>query len=297
MKKFFLLLSIFVIFSSCAEKKSITLCAWNLQAFFDGVEDGVEFRGFTKKSFYTERVYLERVKRLAKFIEHTDADIYAFEEMERSESLEDLARFLGKEKWKYAAFSRSASSPFGCALLSRFPIENAREHAFDFRSDKKIYSLRPVLEATVSPYGKKTAIFVNHWKSKREGGKTAKVRSFQSSAVYSLCLERSEEGYCVIACGDFNRDADDFLKDGTFQDFTPSFKKAEGCGTHFYNDEWEMLDHIFVNAKAHFEKFDILKGNDLIRLDGTPNRFFIKNKEGFGYSDHLPIYAKIRLTP
>lgn len=291
-----LLLCALCILSCGKRSESFTLCAWNLQAFFDGVEDGVEFAEFTKKAFYTERVYLERVKRLSKFIERTDADIYAFEEMERSESLEDLCRFLGNKKWKYAAFVRSPSSPFGCALLSRFPIENVRSHAFDFRNSGKFYSLRPVLEAELSPFGKKTVIFVNHWKSKRGGKKSESARSFQSSAVYELCRLRREAGFCVVSCGDFNRGAADFVKDGTFHDFAPSFQLAEGEGTHFYSGKWSLIDHIFLGGAAKFESFMILKSGNLTRLDGTPNRFYMDEKEGKGYSDHLPVYAKILLT-
>ena len=210
--------------------KTVSIISWNLQNFFDGVENGseyVQFRG--SKSAWTEEKYVQRLERLCDFITDTNADIYVFQEFENESILQDVANRLAggifsARFWSYGSFALQKGSALGLAVLSRLPLTNTCVHQLDLRAaqngkNEKGVSrltpaqLRPILETTVETQNAPVTLFVCHWKSKL--GTKAQSRYWQSAQELVLAnriadVYQKNQNAAVIVCGDFNRALEDF---------------------------------------------------------------------------------------
>ena len=62
-------------------------------------------------------------------------------------------------------------------------------------------------------------------------------------------------------------------------------------GSYFYNDEWERIDHFFVNENVNVISFEPLINELWCDENGIPNPYRVYTHKGF--SDHLPINCKI----
>ena len=117
----------------------------------------------------------------------------------------------------------------------------------------------------------------------------------------------------VVACGDFNRGAEDFIiapdrasgtnsllrsSDGdALQLYTPwldmNGKTEAGKGSYFYKDEWERIDNIFAVEKEVITRFQAVNIPPLVDEDGKPQSYKLYNESG--YSDHLPLKCVLLL--
>jgi hypothetical protein len=134
--------------------------------------------------------------------------------------------------------------------------------------------------------------------------------------------EKFEREVPVVVMGDvndepFNRSITDYalaLKDSSKVRSRPTRRplllnlmweiQEDGIGSHYY-DEWSMLDQMMVN-RALLETTSgltlvpnscgIYRTEDMLKR-GKPRRFGRASSKSFdieGYSDHLPIYMRIR---
>ena len=56
-------------------------------------------------------------------------------------------------------------------------------------------------------------------------------------------------------------------------------------------NNWEKIDHFFVNENSKIKEFYTIKNGPNITSEGTPFRYNLWN--GQGYSDHLPIVCTV----
>jgi endonuclease/exonuclease/phosphatase family metal-dependent hydrolase len=76
-------------------------------------------------------------------------------------------------------------------------------------------------------------------------------------------------------------------------------------GTHYYNNEWGILDHIYVSPNFIGTKKGVLKNSGTIhnfpflmeeyKGVNQPKRTYGGTKYLGGYSDHLPVSIQLRL--
>ena len=199
--------------------ESINIICWNVQTFFDGSDDGIEYRDFRNSAGWNEDLYLTRLERLCRFIKTNEADIYVFTEVENEKIVYDISNFLSEQSLQpskrldYAAFCKNEDSAIGCAVISRYPLSDIKQHSLDIRTENsKMPSMRPIMELTVDTGNKSLTLFVNHWKSKYGGAKKTEVwRNAQESLLSELIKKRLENDCAIIACGDFNRDITEFI--------------------------------------------------------------------------------------
>ncbi len=166
-------------------------------------------------------------------------------------------------------------------------------------------------------------LFINHWPS-RWGGQlaTEKKRLFAASIlrsrVDSLLGHNSEARLLII--GDFNDTPENKSihlllhgTDSTREKGTTLHHLLEGVpagkGTHKYQGHWSVLDHIIVSPALHTESRKwkhcggkIFRGEWLLSPDLThtgkkPFRTYTGPQYKGGFSDHLPVYTDLMLTP
>ena len=237
------------------------------------------------------------------------------EELEKEAQLQDIANRLSgtfelSKTYHYAFFSAEIGSSIGCAVLSRYPVEEVSSHSMDIRLDEKQPSLRPVTQFTLNLEGKSLVVFVNHWKSKSGGEEESEIwRNRQESLLADLIFKARKENDAVLACGDFNRNISEFdyhvSEDGKAnlvlhgeQDvpvYSPWFMENGTYkipGSYWYKDEWERIDHFFGCGNLEIMDFAAENAGEWADGEGHPLRYQVWN--GKGYSDHLPITCTVR---
>lgn len=303
-----------LLFSSCvfqgksfSLEKGITICTWNVQTFFDSNIDGTEYSDFTgPKSKWCIDAYITRLERIAEIIQDINSDIMVFQEIENEKVIYDIQNYLTyNQSYKYSAFYKNKESPFGCAVLSKFPVENMRVHKFEYCSDSaKMPDLRPIVEVEFNIKNEKLHLFACHFKSRKKDDKeTGFWRNYQLSLLADVMNEAKNDGY-VIAAGDFNKDINDFEHDdeyvllkGFCSDIrlkSPWLEYSKNCpeGSYYYKKNWSKIDHIFVASDdICLNNFDAYKGKNVSK-NGIPQKYQVFS--GRGYSDHLPLTATLQ---
>ncbi|MBR7064225.1 MAG: endonuclease/exonuclease/phosphatase family protein [Treponema sp.] len=293
------------------KKQSLTIVCWNVQTFFDAVDDGVEYQEFrSAKSKWNKDAYEKRLDRLCSVIKTLNADVYVFEEIENSAVLYDISNKLAdtawskKDAWNYACFAKNQGSAIGLALLSRFALSEITTHNVDIQTEQKQSILRPIMSVCITKNEKPLTVLVNHWKSKSGGEETSEVwRAWQEHVLSNLVAEKKDVP--VVACGDFNKDIHEFKKSKNncnilLRSFTKGAQEMRSAwfsenGTllpsysYYYNGMGERIDHFFWNENVSVESFASETSGAWANENGEPERYAVYS--GNGYSDHLPLSA------
>lgn len=304
-----------------------TLVNWNLQTFFDGTKDGFEYSDFQKSGSWNAQTYTVRLQRLCQFISQVNADIYVFEEIENEAVIHDISNQLAalghnwnqKKFWNYSAFAKQEETAIGLGIISRYPLSDVKAHAMDIRLHSQSQpQTRYMLEAAVSIGGRRLILLANHWKSKSGGEEKSEIwRDWQESLLAKRIVQlrdQPEQTTPIIICGDFNRDAVDFicnfasadlsntlLRYADFQStacvtvqslwFTPEGSFATKTGSYWYDDQWEHIDNIMLTGGISASEFRPMTDSPWANAQGIP--FGYKLYSGEGWSDHLPLWATL----
>ena len=208
---------------------SISIMTWNLQALFDGIDNGSEYDDYLMSAGWSNDKYLGRISIVSKALNDMDVmpDIIAFQEIESEIVINDLAASLKRYKWTH--FANAPNMSLGVGVISRFPIIESKAHSISNFGDT---SPRPVLELRicVNPSKKpcegidseschsgenSIILFVCHWKSKL-GGEDLTEAGRRASARIILRrireLVEQEPELPVIVLGDLNENHDEFYR-------------------------------------------------------------------------------------
>lgn len=158
-------------------------------------------------------------------------------------------------------------------------------------------------------------IFVNHWSSRRDGAdETAYKRIKAAETVREKInyIQFQEKDPHIIIMGDFNDDPTsesirDYLMDTDL--YNPMEKLLTlYSGSLNYKGEWNLFDQIifttnFFDYKKHTHSFasaDIFDEYFLTqwkgRYKGNPFRTYAGRKYLGGYSDHFPVYIRLKFN-
>jgi len=169
--------------SSKQEEKDIFIAVeWNLQALFDGDENGSEYNDYRESSHWNREKYLARITAISQAILKMSAGndyqaempgLIGFLEVENAGVLKDLASGeLSKHGYFWTAFASLPGSPLGLGFVSSFPILEARSHSITIGKNT---APRPVLEVRLEPGGKPLVFLLCHWKSKLGGDRATEA--------------------------------------------------------------------------------------------------------------------------
>ncbi len=167
-------------------------------------------------------------------------------------------------------------------------------------------------------------LFVNHWPS-RWGGQmeTDGKRQYAASVVrknVDSILNTNPKANIVIM-GDFNDHANnksltdvlranrkyDNISNNELYNLTYHLEESEGLGTHKYQGEWGVLDHLIVSGNilnhttnpfsslsgVHIYNKEFLLEKDNGAVGYKPFRTYVGFKFHGGFSDHLPVYLDL----
>ncbi len=210
--------------------QTISIASWNVQTFFDAVNDGCEYSDFKNSSKWTKEMYIRRLEKLCEVMKLLNCDIIVLEEIENEAVVLDISNRLTesswskKKGWRYACFTKEPKSAIGCAVFSRLEISSLTAHSMDIQIHKqKQPASRPLMQLTLKAGEKEVLLFVNHWKSKSGGQEKTEIWRDWQEAILAQCIAKTvvvNNACPVIICGDFNRSAEDFIS--LNQDFSAS---------------------------------------------------------------------------
>jgi len=291
---------------------TIRIVNWNVQTFFDGNKDGIEYPNFLKSKKWNQDAYAARLQKLCKAIESLDADLVILEEIENIGVVHDISNALAGNNWnpskvyRYACFAKEPGASIGSAALSRFPLQDLKSHSLCVQAEGlKAPSMRPLIEVDLlAP--KRLKLFVNHWKSKSGAGDSGVWRRWQESLLAQKIIEakRQDESAAILCAGDFNQDISEFSinrEDSSVELRSPFCAQKvfvrspwldceSPIGSYNFRDKWERIDHFFCSGDLSLEDFGPRTG-EWSYDDGRPIAFKIHSLNG--WSDHLPISCKL----
>jgi predicted extracellular nuclease len=258
-------------------------------------------------------------------------DLLGVCEVENSAVLEKLLAKIDLPGRKYGIVHSDTGDNRGIDVAFIYDLKLFRKpyrsHIFNYVVLKR-NATRDILQVNFKTRGSAPLDLVvvgNHWPSKLGGDYASEPYRIMAAETLSYWLERIpvkfEKEVPVVVMGDFNdepfnRSITDYalaLKDSSKVRSRRATRpllfnlmweiQEDGVGSHYY-DYWSLLDQIMVN-RAMLEdtgELTLVPGScaiyrDAEMLKNDKPRRFGRPSSGFdpeGYSDHLPVYCRIR---
>ncbi len=190
----------FFLVSSLLFGSEFSIASYNVENLFDAKYQGSEYDDYIPgKHNWNERTAQIKLRNTAEVICDINSDIIGLQEIENRYVFDELKKLLKVAgcEYRYSAITTKPFSSVQVALLSRYPIVSQREIVVS--PNPKV---RNILEVTLDIDSKPFLVFVNHWKSKSDGGKeSARVKT---AAVLAQRITRLGQNSEYVIIGDLN---------------------------------------------------------------------------------------------
>lgn len=259
-------------------------------------------------------------------------DILGICEIENKQVIDDLVATKALSKYNYQVVHKESKDWRGIdvALIYKegvFDIKNT--FTYYVPMPDSISPTRDILVVQGTINNSPISFFVNHFPSRSEGLKKSQPKRIVAARVLrhvidSIVTVNPKEN--ILAMGDFNDEPTDSslynilrameTKEQAWHNtnLTPQALtnlmfplKRAGKGSYKYREYWNMLDQIMVNSSLLIgrEGLQVVENSAGIYAEdwmkqktpkyfGSPMRTFGGRKYLAGYSDHFPVYVKIK---
>ncbi|MCF7798160.1 MAG: endonuclease/exonuclease/phosphatase family protein [Lentisphaeria bacterium] len=325
-----LLISLLAVVSIWSADRQFFTTFWNVENLFDTVDDPqTRDEDFTPtESYEWTTIRLQtKYQMLAQVInqmnEDRGPDILGLAEVEHRGLTEALVRGHLRRNYKVIQQDSPDERGIDCALLYDPEVIQLKRYQFIPIPLPNNDKTREIVEGEFDVDGNSLFVFINHWPS-RWGG-TAETDPKRRLAAATLreridLILKTNPAADILIMGDLNDYPDNgsvlevlaakptpnALIPGELYNSTWPIFEAQGQGTYMYRGEWNVIDHVIVSQglldKEHFvwmpgstDRF--LQPYQLQRSGkyaGYPFRMYAGGKYLGGYSDHLPVFCKIR---
>ena len=322
------------LYSGDGSDERLVIMTYNVQNLFDAMVTGNEYPEYTPEGGWTAQQYEMRLDTTARAIVQGHGvvpDIVILQEIEHIGVIEDLlAGPLASRGYQWYAATKDADSAIQTGIMSRFPIDEVRNHSLE--------GLRSVLEVLLDVDGEYLTLFALHGKSRREGvQETAPSRIAMTRMIGErvTAIHTHEPLMPVAIAGDFNVSADSYFREGQeyqtalipLQSDRPEFFRQRGSlivggsppslgywytwwldpgqqilaerpGSYWYRGVWETFDHILLSP-GFFDGYGLefvegSVGATPMLLDEHRRPYRWDVGRGVGVSDHLPVLVVLR---
>lgn len=311
--------------------KKFSVAFYNVENLFDTEDDPLtsddEFTPDGAKE-WDEKRYQKKITNISKVLKGIDNDLPLFIglcEVENEKVLHDLTHSndLKNAEYKIVHYDSpdTRGIDVGFIYKSRFFEVLDHESLEVYFEETPNVLTRDILYVKGKVNNEVLHVFVNHWSSRRKGEKETEYKRITAAKVLKSKIEdiqEEDEKAKILVMGDFNdypnnKSITDVLeatlqpKSDEFYNLAAKLDRNEK-GTHFYDDEWGMLDQMMVsNSWLASKKGNVLKDKTVKvykedevlfehkHFGGIPNKTYGGDKYYGGYSDHLAIYLKFEL--
>ncbi len=310
--------------------QELKIASYNVENLFDDVNNGTEYKEYKLyRHNWNSNIFKKKINNLTKVICELNADVIGLQEVENKRALNILQKSLSRHgcNYSYSVISNKRGSAIQVALLSKVRVKKSSYiRVTNSSSDRDILEvtldLKPKLTIFVNHWRSKRAkesarikyakALINRLKKLKKGSEYIILGDFNSK--YNECLTISRRnndsnGICGI---------DTVLKtfkDGKLLNINDKVTTAslyhynlwselpiERRWSHSYYGHKGALDSIIIPVTLNdnsgwFYKnssFSLFKKSYLYKSSrGFLNNWEYKNHKhtGYGYSDHLPIFA------
>jgi len=293
---------------------SLLVMFWNMENFFDYIDDGEgesdrEFSSFgsrrwTKSKFNAKRnAVVKSIYWLADKYGRLP-DVIGMAEIENARVLNRLLKGTTLTKADYGIIHYDSGDRRGIDVAILYRREILSKESVSLRKvlyDGDTLDTRDILHARLSGSSGTYDFIVNHHPSKyggsivSEGKRTAAVRSMLSLCDSLLKPECKASG--IVVMGDFNDTPDSrplkIIGDMLVNKADSLY--AAGEGTIRYEGKWELIDMFLVSPELeeltymYIERIPFLMTYDKGHAGEKPLRTYIGPRYAGGVSDHCPI--------
>ncbi len=278
---------------------------------------------FTPQAGYTQEIFYEHLRNIGQVIKSVNggqgAHIVPLIEVEDLKAAQKLIdRELQGLGYQAHLIEGEDGRGIDVALLTKYPLWPGTMP--DLLLSDQLQGERGILKVHLNAEGKHVVVYVNHWKSMRDGESEA---ARQNSIMARMLREdiarttQADPNVKVIVTGDFNtkyyhgdqramdalgvsRDSSSMNGPADLWDATSTIPKRreEGVqhpllpdGTHTYRGEGDFLDRIMVNKNAKLDA-------DSVVVIPNAGRFFDRDNRPRpgGVSDHKSMVAQFDLA-
>ena len=287
-----------------------TIAFYNLENLFDTENDPITFdddRTPEGKDHWTEEIYRDKLKNMAKVIAEIGADVSGTTpaiigvcEIENRKVLEDLVnqKPLVKKDYGIIQFNSPDRRGIDVALLYKkklFTPTNYKAKELLIYSDndksKRVFT-RDQLIVSGMLDGEKINLIVNHWPSRSGGEKRSRSKRIKAAKLNRQIIDSlfSEDPYAkVITMGDFNDDP----TSPSVKKYLKTQRKTEGLnmkelynpmediakkglGSIAYRDSWNLFDQIIISTELTKKDFSSYR----FYQAGIYNKTYLVNAHG-----------------
>ena len=297
-----------------AEEDSLVVVFWNVENFFDYIDQGTGesdaewssrvARRWTKKRFQTKCDGVAKSLLWIGEIYGKMPDIIGLAEVENRNALWRLLNntLLRKCGYKIVHFDSADRRGIDVALLYKeYSFRKVSHSTVTPSLDGEKMDTRDILQVCLEDRtGQRINLIVNHHPSKYGGSEASEGRrNAAMMALKEMCdsLSAADSGVPVIAMGDFNDtpDGEQFeILNGVFVNMSDSLFQA-GRGTIRYQGKWDLIDMFLVSSwMADNSSMDIVEIPFLMTYERKypgmkPLRTYSGPRYVGGVSDHCPI--------
>jgi predicted extracellular nuclease len=297
-----------------SQKKSESIAFYNVENLFDvedGPNDDSEFLPDSKNQWTKER-YEEKLSHIRKVLGDLSYPmIVGFCEIENEGVLKAL--ISGDQNLaNYGTVHYDSPDARGIDVgfiynKTKLSVISSGKIRFTLPGDTEPKSRDIVWGKFVA---KKDTIFamVNHWPSRRtDDSEPKRIKAAESARIFIDSVLKVNPNAKIVFMGDLNDHPSDKAPQLISSKLTPMISKSSGefGGTHQYNKEWDVLDHIMVSPGFQKGKLKVLPNSGKIHSfsylieeykgNKQPFRTYVGAKYLGGYSDHLPVSIQVKL--
>lgn len=302
-----------------------TIAQLNCENLFDAEHDSLKndteflpdsYRHWTHYRYWRKltNISQELIACGGEGVEWTQPDLIGLCEVENDSVLTDLTKksLLRNARYEYFMTDSPDERGIDVALLySPFSFRPVNSHSIRIKLLPDMKPTRDILYVSGEIItGDTLHVFVVHAPSRSGGEKFSEPFRLQvtnqlGAAIDSIhSLSASAK---IIVMGDFNDYSDShslqILRKYDLTELSENAKGTHGAkATYKFRGEWKSLDHILVSKslcqrkwECHVVDFPFLLTHDEKYGGMMPLRTFSMYKYNDGYSDHLPLVAKIEL--
>ena len=307
-----------------------TIAFYNIENLFDTINDEAtnddDFLPTSAKRWTTKR-YENKLMKLGTVISKIGKDdedekapvLVGLAEVENMQVLSDLVshKNLIEENYSYVHYDSSDERGIDVALLYKsdyFKVESSETYTVYLENDRGLRDYtRDILLVKGQLHEETLYIIVNHWPSRRDGADVTESKRLAAASKVNTIIKDirvKDENAKILVMGDFNDNPNNnsiALMENESQLFNP-FKTvwSHDKGSLNYNFEWNLFDQILFstnffdakNSSLAFDIADVYDDKSLTQYDGKykgqPFRTYVGKKYKGGYSDHFPVFIKLK---
>ena len=328
-----LIFSVLISYSLFAQRnKECSIAFYNVENLYDTINDtSVDDEEFLPegKNEWTGKRFERKINNLARVIDSLGGgpSVLGLSEVENKYVLEVLTANKKLEKKGYGIVHENSIDKRGIDVALIYKKEDFSP-IFHTMARVKLDSdpefiTRDILIVKGLLLGKPVYFFVNHWPSRRGGEDESQPKRIAAAKTARYCVDtilKSNPNANINLMGDFNDEPTDEsvaevlgakqnLESKEFDLFNPMAALAKaGDGSHSYKQDWGMLDQIIIskNLLSKKSKLQYVENSAMVyrpfwmhdkyaKHTGAPYRTYSGPKFIGGYSDHFPVFVKLKL--